>query len=115
MRTRDEYVKQIKGAFVSVGTKGLMGVIHVEAPITLNPILNFIIEHIVEKILTEVADLTELQIFFAYIDFRVGKQGIAFYEAAKAYQIAKTKSPEEKALAEKALIDRARELISLGN
>lgn len=115
MGTRDAYVATLKSAFVSLGTKGLVGLINGAAPWTMNPLVDFILQHILDKILSEIADLAEIQAFFIYVDFRVGKQGTDFFAAAKNYQKAKLGTPKEKADAQKILIDRARELIDLLN
>lgn len=114
MGTRDEYVKALKSAFVTLGTRGLMAYLAVQDPIIVtNPILKYIVENIIEFLLESLTNVTEMGVFFLYTDFRVSAQGTVFMEAAKSNQEAKNKSPKEKALAENNLIDKFRILAKL--
>lgn len=116
MGTRDEYVKNIKSVFVGLGVKGLMTFLIAEVPFLAAPIPRYILEHVLSYILGKLADLAEMQIFFLYIDFRTSKQGQDFMDAVKKNEETKKNgTPEEKARAEKALIDRFREFAKLTN
>lgn len=116
MGQRDEYVRTIKSVFVDLGVKGLMTFLIAEVPFLALPIPRYIVEHILSFVLGRLVDVAEMQIFFLYIDFRTSKQGKDFMDAVTANEKAKKNgTPEEKARAEKALIDRFREFAKLTN
>lgn len=114
MGTRDEYVKTVKTAAVSLGTKGVMSLLVAEVPVFANPILKFIAEQIVEEMITKLVDATEFGAFFLYIDFRVNKQGREFYDAAIAnVKVKLGGTPEQKKRAEEELIRKFNALVVL--
>lgn len=116
MGKRDDYVAAIKDGFVSLGTKALMAFLVVEVPFFATPIANYLARHLIDYLLTKLTDFAELQIFFAYIDFRVSDQGKDFINAVtENLEAKKNGTPEEKLAAELALIDRARNFIKLTN
>lgn len=104
MGTRDEYVKTLKSAAVTLGTNALYSMLVAEVPAFANPILGFIAKEIINEALTKLIDETEFGAFFLYIDVRVDKQGTEFFEAALKNKKAQTSGSEkEKADAEKEL------------
>lgn len=83
MGMRDEFVKAIKLAFVTVNTRAFMGVLVSKIPfIAAYPWLYKLIEHQVKDIMTKSADEVEVATFFKYIDVRTSSQGVEFMEAA---------------------------------
>lgn len=116
MGARDEYVKGLKSAAASLGTNALYAALCAEVPIFANPFLGFFAKQIISEALEFLLDKTEFGAFFIFIDLRVNQQGRAFYEAAVANQKAKLGgSPEEKARAEKQLLESFRALVVLTN
>lgn len=84
--TRDDYVASIKSAFITVGSKAVEGILIGYFPFLASPFLSPVLNWIVEKVMTDLADGGELAAFFVYIDFRVNEQGRAFSEAAAKNQ-----------------------------
>lgn len=117
MATRDEYVAIIKHAFVVIGGKAALTALTAALPgIMANAVAQYIASHIIDYILVAVSDAAEMQVFFIYIDVRTSKQGQDFFSAAKENRdIQKTGTPEEKAHAEKVLIDKFRAFAKLTN
>lgn len=111
--TRDDYVASIKSAFVTVGSKAVEGILIGYFPFLASPFLSPVLNWIVEKVMTDLADGGELAAFFVYIDMRVTAQGRAFSEAAAKNQEAlKNGTEADKAQAKidlmKAFADLAR-------
>lgn len=114
--TRDEYVESIKSAFVTLGTKGVYGVLCVYVPFFKLPIIGWLTEAIIKKIISTVVDLGEMQAFFWYIDMRTSEQGAAFENAAKENRKAQESgTPEEKKRAEENLINTFRDFAKLNH
>ena len=80
-----------------------------KAPFLALPVVNPILGLIVGEILSIAIKESAIGIYFAYTDMRVGKQGQDFEAAALRNQAAQASgTKEEKAAAEKALIDSLR-------
>lgn len=105
--SREEYVATLKSAAVQIGTKAVMASLVAEAPIFANPILGGIAEAIAEHYMNEIVNFAEFGAFFLYIDVRTDQQGQDFFDAAARNVKAKLNgTPEEKALAEKDMLDK---------
>jgi len=109
MSTRDEYVSGIKSAFVTIGSKALMGALVSALPFMASPFLKWIASKFINWILNKLAGHTEMAIFFKYIDVRTDRQGMDFEKAAFAHHAAQINgTPEEKAHAEAVLLEKFR-------
>jgi hypothetical protein len=109
---RDDYVDLIKSTALDLGSKFVMQYLVAKLPFLALPVINPIAGFLVGYVLKIAIRETEMGAFFLYIDTRTNKQGIAFVEAAqrnKAMQAAGT--PEERANAEKDLIDSFRAFV----
>lgn len=103
--TRDDYVASIKSAFITVGSKAVEGILIGYFPFLASPFLAPVMNWMVEKVMTDLADGGELAAFFIYMDFRVTAQGRAFSDAAAKNQEAlKNGTDAEKAQAKIALM-----------
>lgn len=114
--TKQEYVNIIKSTFVNCGTKALMSYLKVQIPFFSLPVVSYLTEKVISYLLDVLANKTETGAFFIYIDFRVSAQGREFSNAAlNNFEVQKNGTPEEKANAEKILIDSFRNLIKFTN
>lgn len=114
--TRDEYVRAVKSAFVTAGNKAAMTFFVATFPILANPILNKIVSYFVGLVVEGIVVGAETQAFFQFIDFRVSAQGMELINAATKNKEAQEKgTPDEKAIAEKELIDSFRRFAKLAN
>lgn len=110
--TRDQYVEILKSAALSAGKKMVMSYLVTRVPFFALPIVNPILGFVVGSILEIAIRETEMGAFFLYIDLRTSAQGRAFEKAAlKNYEVQKNGTPQEKADAEKELIDSFRTLV----
>ncbi len=118
---RDAYVEFLKSTALSIGKKAVIEWLVAQLPAALvtgligsifTPILGFAVGKILEVAINE----TEIGAFFLYIDLRTSAQGRAFESAAQT-NLDKQKSgtPEEKAQAEKELVDAFRAFIKFTN
>lgn len=104
--TADEYVQIIKNALKSLSSGAALAAIFFYAPFLNIPIVRDLIKWIVGLIVGKVLDGGEMLAFFLYIDLRVNAEGRDFAKAAHKNYLAQIGgSPEEKAAAEKELID----------
>jgi hypothetical protein len=110
--TRDEYVDLIAKTFKELGHRLLMEKLVAKLPLLRLPFFNPLTSLLVNYVLGELIADVEMRMFFLYTDFRVSKQGRAFVEAALKNQNAK---PEQKADAEKAVIDAFRTFVRLSS
>lgn len=82
MSTRDDYVNAMKQAFVTMANKVVLGYLVAKFPFMelsyINPAIAWIVGQVVDVIVTD----AETAAFFAYIDFRVGKQSESFEASA---------------------------------
>lgn len=104
MGTRDEYVKAIKTAYVSISVRLTRAwVASLWAPLATGfPWL--IIEAVARHYQNFLAGQTEMAAFFYYIDTRVGKQSQGFEAAAfENFRVQQTGTKEEKKRAEENL------------
>lgn len=109
--TRTEYIEAIKSAVLSSTVKAVMGMLVEYNGFFALPIINPIIQLIVQWILTAAIRQTELAMFFLYVDLRVNEQGKEFEKAAINNELMqRIGTPKEKADAEKKLIDSFRNL-----
>lgn len=114
--TRDEYADNIKSAFTTIGTNGLYTLLVTAVPFFKLPIIGTITEIIIKKIVSTLVNLTELQIFFIYIDMRTAKQAKEFESAAAINRrIQESGTAEEKKNAEATLINAFRNFVKLSN
>lgn len=109
----DGYVESIKKAAVSLATKSALTYIYASLPFLKLPVISFITETIVKKIITAGIDSAEVAVFFKYTDLRVNKQGMAFVEAAQKHNL--EKDPELKKVLEKDLIEKFKAFASFTN
>lgn len=120
--TRDQYVESLKDFALSMGKQQVLKLLLAQLPAKIttgfigslfNPLLGFIVGKALEIAIRE----TEIGMFFLYIDLRTSAQGRAFYDAAQK-NLDKQRgasTPEEKAKAEKELIDAFRSFVRLTN
>lgn len=121
MASRDEYVELLKNVALSVGKKQVLKLLLAQLPARmttgffgalLNPLFGFIVGKALEIAIRE----TEMGAFFLFIDLRTSAQGREFEKYAEAnFEKQKTGTPEEKARAEKELIDRFRAFAKFTN
>lgn len=121
MASRDEYVELLKSTALSVGKKKVLPLLLARLPAKLttgffgallNPFFGLIVGEALEIAIRE----TEMGAFFLYIDLRTSAQGREFEKQARAnFEAQKNGTPEEKELAEKALIDAFRKFVKLTN
>lgn len=96
--TRDEYVEAIKSSFVTIATRLTLTWAASFSGGVLNAILGRIIEAIARNLFQWLATQSELKIFFAYIDTRVGVQSKDFEDAAFNYWKLKQNEKDPKKL-----------------
>lgn len=107
MGIRDDYIKAIKKAFVTVGQTLAMSYITAQVPPLGLPIIRQIVSWCIGKVLVYLTDSTELGAYFIYTDFRVNSQGNDFIAAAlNNHRIQQTGSAEEKKASEKELMQK---------
>lgn len=120
MSTRDEYVELIKSTALSAGKKAVMQIIIKQFPslasgflgTVVTPIIGMFVGFILEAAIRQ----TEMGIFFLYIDLRTSAQGRDFEKFARAnFEAQKNGTPEQKARAEKELINSFRALAKFTN
>lgn len=115
-QTHQEYVDAIKKSAIATGKKLLIREVLKRLPFLFVPILGPITELILGKVVEILVQETEFALFFNYIDMRVDAQGRAFSDAAtKNYQVQLNGTVEEKAAAEKELVEKFREFVILTN
>lgn len=117
----DDYVKFLKDLALSIGKKQVLALLIPALPTglttgfigtLLNPLFGFIVGLVLEFAIRE----TEIGMFFLYIDLRTSAQGRDFEAAARAnLDKQKNGSPEQKAKAEKELIDAFRAFVKFTN
>jgi len=113
---RDAYVDLLKSTALDLGQRFVMQYLVSKIPFLALPIINPIAGFLVGYVLKIAIRETEMGAFFLYIDTRTNKQGVAFVEAAQANRaIQASGTAEEKAQAEKVLIDSFRAFIKLTN
>jgi hypothetical protein len=116
MPTHQQYVDSIKESAVSMGKKSLVAYLTKKAPFLFVPVIGPVVSLILGKVVEILVRETEYAIFFQYIDMRVDSQGRAFSEAArKNAEAQRSGTPEQKASAEKELIEKFRALVILRN
>lgn len=118
---RDAYVEFLKSTALAMGKKAVLTLLIPQLPKILtsgflgaifSPLLGFVVSKVLEIAIRE----TEIGMFFLYIDLRTSMQGRDFEKAARAnLEKQKTGSPEEKAKAEKELIDAFKAFVKLTN
>lgn len=107
--TKDDYVAYVKSTFITLSKRAIITWLSSLFPFLLNPFFAKVLELVAGKIASVIAMYGEMQAFFFYTDFRVGKQSDEFIEAAKANDEAqKNGTPEEKKNAEEKLINAFR-------
>lgn len=112
--TRDEYVESLKSSFVTLGTNAAFVALAAQVPFLNFPVVNIITKMIIGRILRAVATETETAAFFMYIDMRVNAQAKDFELAALTNRKAQESgSAEEKANAEKELIQKFRDFVRI--
>lgn len=76
------------------------------------PIIGYFVGVVLEIAVRE----TEMGLFFLYIDLRTSAQGRDFEKQARSnFEVQKNGTPEEKAAAEKELIDSFRAFVKISN
>lgn len=114
--TKQEYVNIIKSSFVNFGTKAIMSYLKVQIPFFSLPVVSYLTEMVVSKILDIAVNKTDTAIFFTFIDLRVNAQGREFSNAAlKNYEVQKSGTKEEKQKSEQELIDSFRTLVKFSS
>ena len=83
--SREQYIGMLKSAFVSIGKDAVVNFLMSQAPgffgnFLVSPILGWLLTELFEKM----TELAELQVFFKFIDMRVGKQASEWEAAAFA-------------------------------
>lgn len=121
MSTRDEYVELLKSTALSIGKKQILPLLLKQLPAQLtsgflgailNPIFGFLVGKVLEIAIRE----TEIGAFFLYIDLRTSAQGRTFEEKMRTnVEKQKNGTPEEKAKAEKELVDAFKAFVKLTN
>jgi len=121
MSSRDEYVELLKSTALSMGKDAVLKILLAQLPAKMvtgfwgamiNPILGLLVQRTLEIAIRE----TAIGAFFLYIDMRTSAQGRDFEKAAAHNVLVQlTGTEEEKARAEKELINRFRSLIKLTN
>jgi hypothetical protein len=86
MTSRQDYLNTIKGLAYSSIKESLIKAIVAKLPFLGSSILNPILAYVVGKILTIIFEETEMRIFFAYTDFRIGRQGQEFSNAITLFK-----------------------------
>ena len=113
---RDAYVELIKSTALELGSKFVMQYLVAKLPFLALPIINPIAGFLIGWVLKIAIRETEFGMFYLYIDTRTNKQGIAFIEAAVKNKLAQEKgTADEKAKAEKELIDSFRAFVKFTN
>lgn len=114
--TRDEYAENVKSAFISIGTKGIYTALVSSMPFFKLPIIGAIAEFLIRKTVSTLVNLTEMQMFFIYIDMRTADQAKDFELAAINNRKAQESgTEEEKKIAEKNLINSFRVFAKLSS
>lgn len=112
----DQYAALIKSTLSRMIIKSVMAALVKQAAFFAWGPVNGIIAFVVTKLVDFIINQTELAIFLEYTDMRVGQQGKAFTQAALENSAAQMNgTPEQRALAEKKLIDSFREFAKLKN
>ena len=113
---RQQYVDMIKSVVLRLTLNSTLLILKTELPFLNAPIIRQITEFFVEYVLKIMINKTEMAAFFMYIDLRVSAQGREFEAAAlNNFKVQQNGTPEEKANAEKILIDSFRALIKFSN
>lgn len=113
---RDAYVDLLKSTALEIGKRFVMQYLLTKLPFLALPIINPIAGFVVGYILKIAIRESEFGLFFLYIDLRTNRQGVNFIEAASKNRIAQVSgSPEQKAKAEKELIDSFRQFAKFTN
>lgn len=116
MGVRDDYVKAIKSAFVSIGQTLAMSYITAHVPPLGLPVIRQIISWCIGKILEIMVNSTELGVYFVYTDFRTNEQGLAFIDVAlKNRETQLTGSDEEKRASEQLLMQKFSEFVRVSS
>lgn len=105
--TRQEYVDALKSAIVTGVTKSAVGYLIAQLPF-LSP-FRFIIDAIIERLVSFLVNKTELGLFFMYVDFRTNAQAKDFEQSAiRNYLARKWGNADEIKLAEVELLESFR-------
>jgi hypothetical protein len=105
-------IDMIKSVVFTMSTKSISAFIKAQIPFFNLPIISNILDMVIKQIMGIAIDKTELGAFFLYINFHVNAQGKDFLDAARKNAIIQQSgTPEEKANAEKNLINSARAFI----
>ena len=111
--THDDYVKSIKSSLLNLGKKAVLDFIFSKVSLLAWGPLGVLVEMVVSKILDIFINEAETAIFFEYIDVRSSQQGNDFSQKAiDNFKAQQSGTPDEKAKAEKALIDSFRNFAS---
>lgn len=100
----DNYVNNLKSAFVTLGTDFVYAMLVSKVPFLGWPVISYVVKALIKSGFTEASNAAEFAAFAKYIDVRVTKQGNEFVTAMQAHQLAqKLGSQKDKDDAEKAL------------
>jgi Na+/H+ antiporter NhaA len=87
-----------------MGDKAVKAILISYFPFLASPVLVNVMDFLIDKVMTELANDGEMAAFFVYIDFRVTQQGRDFSEAAmQNHEAQKNGTAEQKAIAEQNL------------
>lgn len=109
---RDQYVDALKQTAIDMGTKLVVQLLLKKIPGFFSPLLTLVVGHILKLAIKH----TEMGAFFLFIDTRVNKQGQDFAKRALANrEVQINGTPEQKARAEKELMDSFRAFVMFTN
>jgi len=112
----DEYVNSLKEHTRKTVTNSLVLIIIAKFPVLNSTPLKFVLNKLIEAIISLAVDQTELAAFFQYVDFRVDKQGRDFYKTlVENIQIRNTGSIYEIQQSENDVKNKFRDLVKLTN
>jgi hypothetical protein len=115
-KSHAEYVSILKNTAKDLALTILKRELVKQLPFLAFPVINPIFNFFVQRAVTILIDYSEFAAFFAYVDLRVDAQARTFQRAIlQNHKAQQTGTEEEKALAEKELIDRFRQLAILGS
>ena len=107
----DAYVDLLKSTSIRLGKEAVLKYLLTKYSFMALPIVSTITSFAVGKILEVALTKTEMGAFFLYIDLRTSEQGREYLEAAiKNRDVQLNGTEEEKACAEKILMDKFRSL-----
>lgn len=117
----EQYVQFLKDTALSMGKKAVLEILVTRLPTFLTsrvvgsifvPFVGYVVGMALEIAIRE----TEIGLFFLFIDMRTNAQGKSFEEAArKNLDKQRNGTPEERATAEKELVDAFRKFAKLSN